>query len=152
MTSKIPSFIEWDDRLKFGILPVDKQHEQLVLLTNNLHLACLRGTETAYDNFITAIHKTVEYVRYHFTTEEKLMLLVEYPGYYDHKLEHESFIKEVLVQTRKFEINKHLVPNRFVYFLKEWILSHIAVSDKAMAEFIIQTKHYEKLLELFPRE
>ena len=143
-------FIEWDERFMFGIPPIDKQHEKLVQLTNNLHSACLRSKETAHYHFMEAAHKTVDYVRYHFTTEEKLMILVEYPGYGKHKTEHASFVMEILAQTQKYAVNSHLAPNRFVYYLKEWILSHIAVSDKSMAEFIIRTEYYEKLLLLFP--
>jgi hemerythrin len=89
-------------------------------------------------------------VRFHFASEEKLMILVEFPGYPEHKKEHTEFIKEVLSQTEKFNQSKHLVPNRFVYFLKEWILSHVAVCDKVMAEFFLKTKYYKKLELLFP--
>ena len=143
--------IEWNDRLEIGIRLVDRQHARLVDLTNNLHLACLRSSETANRFFINAAHEAVEYVQYHFSTEEKMMLLLDYPGYSTHKAQHQSFVKELLSQTSKFATGKNLVPNRFVYYLKEWVLSHIAVSDKAMADYILKMRQYKKLLDLFPQ-
>ena len=134
--------IEWNDRLKLGIPLVDRQHERLVDLTNILHIACLRSAETANHFFIKAAHDAVDYANYHFTTEEKMMIFLEYPGFQNHKKEHENFVKEVLNQEKKFTSDR-FVPNRFVYFLKEWILSHIAVSDKALAVYILGLKrHY----------
>ena len=143
-------FIEWDDRFRLGIPLIDKQHEKLIQLTNDLHVACLGSTETANGHFIDTIHEMVNYVHYHFSTEEKLMLLAGFPKYSTHKKEHTDFIKEVLIQAQTFTNNSHLVPNRFVHFLKEWILSHIAVCDKATVEFIHNTKCHEKLEQLYP--
>ena len=145
------TLVEWEDRFVIGIPIVDKQHQRLVELTNDLYLACLQNTETANRRFMEALHEAVEYVRYHFSTEEKMMLLLEFPDYVTHKKEHESFILEILAQTKKFTIKNHLVPNRFVHYLKEWILSHIALCDKAMADFFLHTKYHEKLVHLFPR-
>ena len=143
-------FVEWEERFNLGIPALDWQHQKLVQLTNDLHLACLQNPETAYSYFIETAHKMVTYVRYHFSTEEKLMLLLEFPEYPNHKKQHESFIKEVLNQNKKFIQKNHLVPNRFVHYLKEWILSHIAVYDKAMAAFFLSTKYHEKLERLLP--
>ena len=148
MKAKSQAFIEWDDRFKLGIQLIDRQHERLVFLTNNLHLACLHSTQTANHYFVDTIHQLVDYVNFHFTTEEKLMRLLEFEGYSIHKKGHESFIKEVLIQTEKFSQASHLVPNRFVHFLKDWILGHIAVCDKAMADFVLDSKYHKKLEQL----
>ena len=145
------AIIEWDERFPIGIPAIDGQHQRLVQLTNNLHSACRKNPETANHHFTENAHEMVTYVRYHFSTEEKLMLLLDFPGYSDHKKEHESFIREILIQNQKFSEEKHLVPNRLVRFFKEWILSHIADCDKAMAVFFLNTKYHEKLELLLPR-
>ena len=149
--NKVYSFIEWDARLILGIPLIDKQHEKLVQLTNNLHLACLQSTETASAGFMAAVREAVNYVQQHFTTEEKMMLLFDFPEFTAHKGKHEGFVIEFLTQTQKFINRRHLAPNRFVYFLKDWILSHIAVNDKVFAEFVLQTRQHEKLEQLFPK-
>ena len=143
--------IDWDNRLKLGIQVIDNQHEKLIELTNYLHYACLAGTKTANNIFIEAAHQAVKYVRYHFTTEEKLMILTGYPKYAFHKKEHDNFTKEVLTLAQKFNTNSHLIPNRFVHFLKDWVLSHIALCDKETVEYILTTNYQEKLDQLFSR-
>ena len=129
--------ITWEDRLKLGIPLVDSQHEHLIQITNNLHLACQRDTATANNHFIHTAHEAVRYVRYHFYTEEQLMLRFGFPEFSSHKKEHDVFSREVLKVTKNFSGEKRLVPNRFVAFLKEWVLSHIPVCDREMTEFII---------------
>ena len=130
---------------------IDAQHEKLVQLTNDLYLACLQNSETASIYFIEVVHKVVDYVRYHFTVEEKMMLLFEYPDYSSHKKEHENFVREILIETQKFSSKKHLVPNRYVQYLRDWILSHIAVCDKALADYILSVKDNHKIQRLFPK-
>ena len=146
------NIIDWDTRFKLSISVIDKQHHRLVQLTNRLHKACLESPETANQSFIETVREAAKYVRFHFSTEENLMLLVDFPGYAAHKKEHENFIREVITHHDKFNQAKYLVPNRFVLFLKEWILSHIAVCDKEMADFIIKTKYHKKLEQLFSEE
>ena len=143
------AFIEWDPRFMLGVPLIDGQHERLVQLTNNLHVACRDSKENANDCFIRVAHEAVNYVRYHFTTEEKMMLLLMFPEYTEHKKHHEIFIREVLHQTQMFANKKNLVPNRFVHFLRDWVLSHIAVRDKVFTEYILSLKNQEKLEMIF---
>ena len=145
------TFIKWEDRLVLGIPIIDKQHQRLVELTNNLYLSFSKNTKTANFRFVKTLHEAVEYMRYHFITEEKMMLLLEFPDYPAHKKEHESFIREVLARTKRINSRKHLVPHRFLHYLKRWIPSHIAVCDKALAKFFLHTDYHEKLALLFPK-
>ena len=148
---KTHTFIEWNACLIHGVKLIDNQHEKLVNLTNNLYIACCEGKETADQCFIETARETVKYVNYHFSTEEQMMLFLMYPHYQTHKKEHEKFIREILCQTQMFTEHKALVPNRFVQFLKDWVLSHIAVCDKALAEFVLNLKNRDKLEIIFSR-
>ena len=148
--TKSNSFIEWSVRLKIGIPLIDSQHQKLVNATNELHDACRQSREVAKSSFIDVARKVAAYVQYHFSVEEKMMLLLEFSDYPAHKREHELFVREILEQIKNFSNQKAFVPNRFVYFLKEWILSHIAVCDKAMAEYVLNLKNNKKLQRLFP--
>jgi hemerythrin len=134
------TFIEWDDRYSVGIPPIDDQHKELVRLTNDLYKGCLAGEEAARDYFITAIRGMVDYAKYHFSMEERLLQNVDYPEMAEHKREHEAFIKHILDEVTAFHAGKKFVPNVFVRYLKDWILSHIAVEDKKYAAFILNLK------------
>ncbi|MDR1248507.1 MAG: bacteriohemerythrin [Treponema sp.] len=132
--------VEWDDRYSVGIPLIDGQHKELIRLTNELYKSCLAGGEAAGASFITAVKGTVDYVNYHFRMEEKLLQTVKYPEFAEHKKQHEEFVKQILEEAQSFEEGKKFVPNVFVRYLRDWILSHIAVMDKKYAAYILEMK------------
>ncbi|MDR1301418.1 MAG: bacteriohemerythrin [Treponema sp.] len=135
--------VEWDDRYLVGISFIDEQHKELINLTNMLYAGCLEGNATAY--FMQTIHGTVDYVKYHFSAEEKLLESVNYPDIVNHKREHEGFVKNIFEQVKSFEAGKKFVPNEFVRYLKDWILTHIALTDKKYAQYILNLKKQGRL-------
>ena len=148
---KKQAFIEWNTRLTHGVELIDDQHKILVHHTNTLYLACLESNDSAKNCFIEIAREMVNYVHYHFSTEEHMMRLLMYPNYHNHRKEHEKFIREILRQTQMFAEQKKLVPYHYVMFLKDWIYSHIAVRDKTLAEYILNMEDSEKLQILLSR-
>ena len=138
MTEK--PFVEWEERYSIGIPIIDEQHKELLRLTNDLYEACRKGDVAASSNFKSAFPSVVEYVKLHFTTEEQLMDRVNYPKLGGHKKEHESFIRKVLEGVKEFESGKNFVPNAFVRYLRDWVLTHIALSDNDYADYIFKLK------------
>jgi hemerythrin len=132
--------VEWATRYKIGIPVIDEQHKKLINMTNDLYMACRGGVGAANAYFRTTVRKAVDYVRFHFSTEEKILERISYPGITAHKKEHEDFVKEILRQVQAFEEGKQFVPNNFVRFLRDWVLTHIAVSDKQYAEYLLNLK------------
>jgi hemerythrin len=139
--------VEWDNKYSIGIRMIDDQHKELITLTNTLFKGCLIGTDTAIAYFLGTIRGTVEYVKYHFTAEEKLLEEIEYPLplLERHKEQHRSFVLKILEDVKSFQDGKKFVPNAFVRYLKDWILSHIAVMDKQYAVYIENYKTRESL-------
>ena len=133
-------FIVWEERYAIGIPKVDEQHKKLLGLTNELYEACRKGDEAARARFKDAIHSTVDYVKFHFSDEEKILEGVKYPKIAEHKKEHESFVRQVFEEVRAFEAGKTFVPNAFVRYLRDWILTHIAMTDKQYADYIFKLK------------
>jgi hemerythrin len=132
--------VEWDDRYSIGIPLVDEQHKELIRLTNSLYESCLQGDEAARENFKAAIRELVDYVKFHFGAEEQILKNIKYPGFTVHKKQHEDFVRQVLEEVRNFEEGKKFVPNVFVRFLRDWILTHIAMEDTKYAEYIVALK------------
>jgi hemerythrin len=138
-------FVEWDDRFSVGIPLVDSQHKQLIVMTNALYLACSYNTAAAKAQFQNTVHQAVAYVKYHFSTEEQIMEKTAYPGMADHKKQHADFVQTVFDNVKAFEEGKNFVPNQFVRFLKDWVLSHIAITDSKLGDFLIKLQKEGKL-------
>jgi hemerythrin len=133
-------FVEWDDRYTTGIQLLDDQHKELIRFTGELFNNCNAGDAEANEAFKKTAHAAVEYVKKHFSAEEKMFENIKYPLAAEHKKQHEAFVKRVLDDVRKFEEGRNFVPLAFARFLREWILTHIAVHDKQYADFIKNLK------------
>lgn len=130
------SFVEWEERYSVGIASIDNQHKKLVDFTNALFEGCRQGQEFAADSFKSTLKDVVLYVKEHFQTEEKLFEQFAYPDTDAHRKQHQAFVYKVLEEVANFENNQKFVPNKFVRFLRDWLLEHIAVSDQAYSEFL----------------
>jgi hemerythrin len=128
-------YVQWDDCYSVGIELLDKQHKDLFDFTNELYTGCRKGETAAREHFIETLHATVDYVTNHFSTEERMMEKTQYPDTAKHKKEHADFVKKVMESQKELEEGKRGVAIKFVQFLKDWIVSHIAVCDKTMAEY-----------------
>ncbi|MDR1374574.1 MAG: bacteriohemerythrin [Treponema sp.] len=122
--------VNWSPTFSVGIRLIDDQHRELLNLTNNLFKHCVgdEAAERAY--FQKVIQEAINYVKVHFATEETIMLRTGFEGYREHKREHDAFVLTVLEQVKDFNEGKKFNLINFTKFLKEWVLTHIAVSDK----------------------
>jgi len=137
---KDKEIVIWDDKYATGIEMIDDQHRQLVELTNQLYLACLAGEEVLQTVFKDALHRMVEYVRFHFSAELKLLSAIDYPDYHNHKNMHDNLVNDILEAAKDFNEGKKFVPNNFVRTLKDWVFGHIAVYDKIYAAYVREQK------------
>jgi len=129
-------YVQWDDSYSIGIDLIDKQHKHLFDFTNMLYEGCRRGETAAKEHFVETLHKTVDYVTGHFSTEERIMEKINYPDTANHKKEHTDFVKKVMESQKDLEEGKKGVAIKFVQFLRDWILSHIAVCDKKFGDYL----------------
>ncbi|MDR1025219.1 MAG: bacteriohemerythrin [Treponema sp.] len=138
-------FVEWDDRYSVGIPLIDEQHKELIRLTNELYQGCLTGDDEAREFFFNAARGATDYVKYHFSAEERMMENIKYPYLAEHRRRHEDFIIKVLEDVKSFQGGRKFVPNNFVRFLRDWILSHIAIEDTRYARYIMELKRQGRL-------
>jgi len=140
--------VSWSAKYATGISTIDKQHRELVDLTNVLFRACLHMGENIDTAFRTAMSNLVKYVRFHFSDEQTLLKRIGFPGCTEHEKEHDDLIKEILEASKNYGAGKKYVPNYCVRMLKDWIFSHIAVSDLVYSTYVREQKKKGLLTDL----
>jgi len=149
---KNTEIVYWEDKYATGIELIDNQHRQLVELTNQLFLASFAGEEVLSTVFKDAMGRMVEYVRFHFTAELKLLNAIGYPDYHNHKKMHDDLVYEILDAAKEYDEGKKWVPNNFVRTLKDWIFGHIAVYDKIYAAYVADRRRKGDITEKMLKE
>jgi hemerythrin len=130
-------YVVWSKSYETGIPMIDSQHKKLLSLTNQLYDACLAGRDTATEFFLVAVHEFVDYTKKHFSAEEELMAQSGYSRLAEHKAKHDEFTKKLLTETQDMKAGKPMVPLSFLHYLRDWILSHIAIDDM---DFVYHSK------------
>lgn len=126
-------FFPWKDDYSVGVEKLDKQHQQLVGLLNQLYEAMEagKGREALKQVFDGLLRYTNE----HFLTEESLMQLYGYPGVQEHRDKHEKMTRHVQDLVQQYEAGTLQHPVRITDFLKQWLARHIMETDKAYGPF-----------------
>ena len=134
----VPTIVNWDIKYSTGINLIDAQHQQLIILTNQLYAACFAKEDELEIAFKAAMKRMVEYVRFHLSAEVKFLEGVKYPDSRNHKKMHDTLIQNILDTVKSHDEGKKFVPNNFVRTLVDWIFGHIAFYDKAYSVYIME--------------
>ena len=138
MSKSKSELVTWSPTFSVGVKLVDDQHKFLLNLVNDMfnHVTGDEVEEREY--FKKIIKQAVDYVKTHFSTEEKIMLHTNFPGYMEHKKAHDAFVLTVVENIKLFESGKRWVLADFTKYLKEWVLTHIAIMDKQYFNYFKQ--------------
>ena len=128
--------VTWNDTYLVGNEQIDEQHKGLVKMTNEFYAGVQMGGLMAKVFFMKTIQGAVQYVKTHFATEEEIMQKAAYPLFSEHKKQHEDFVAEVAQQVHLYEKEDNPDPAGFVKYLMDWVLQHIAESDKKYMPYI----------------
>ncbi|MFP4556545.1 MAG: bacteriohemerythrin [Bacteroidales bacterium] len=125
-------FFEWDNRFVSGNKIIDDDHKKLVGLINELYTEMSSGDgENVVGNIINQLSN---YAETHFKNEELLMKKFDYPEYYKHKAQHDTFAKKVASFAKKSK--KDSISIEVASFLKEWMTKHILLDDKKVIDYM----------------
>ncbi len=127
--------VKWDEeKYDVGVKAFNSHHKRLVDIINLLH-STVDGSNNL--NHISVIYKELlDYTKYHFEVEEKLMLKYKYDNYHLQRLEHKRFVDSLTESYEKFKTEFYIVELlELIDFLGDWILDHILNTDKQYKEF-----------------
>lgn len=124
----------WDDKLKTNHPAIDIDHKKLVDLVNQLGDAMQSGKGKEVCGRV--LSDLINYTKTHFAMEERLMATHRYAQANEHKAEHAKLLKEVADFKAKFDSGALTVTASLLTFLRDWLVKHISISDKALAAAI----------------
>jgi hemerythrin len=122
----------WREAYSVHIPQIDGQHQQLVVLINELHAAMLQGTGNNALGHI--LDELVRYAQSHFAFEEALLQERGYSALAAHRAEHQRLTQQVLDLQARFRSGKVVMSVPVMQFLKEWLASHILTRDMQYAK------------------
>lgn len=132
------SIVVWDGSLKVGVETIDAQHKQLFEVVNSLHRKVQR--QGNWTDFYTTLDSLNYYVKYHFTTEERLLREHGYPELDDHIAEHDTFRERARsLENPDTSGEPSTLLLETLTFMLEWVVRHIQVEDRKYAAFLRQT-------------
>ena len=122
----------WSDQFRTGNEKIDKQHQRLVQIINNLGESLQIGAENNVR--LGLLNDLVEYTRYHFSYEEQFMQEHHYAeeDLQNHLKIHQQFVDKILQAQQDYLLQPEKVSDDLLDFLVDWLTNHILRMDKNM--------------------
>ncbi|MBE0627347.1 MAG: bacteriohemerythrin [Burkholderiales bacterium] len=124
----------WRDAFSIKVAQMDGHHRHLIEIANAIieHL----HAEVDQESLLKAIDALVDYTQYHFSAEEKLMALYNYPGARGHGNKHGQLILQVAGFRQG--VLEGRVPDKssFMHFFKTWMVRHVLDEDRKYGAFL----------------
>jgi hemerythrin-like metal-binding protein len=131
MATTAAQIFPWRTEYSVRIPQIDAQHQQLVALINELHMAMMEGNgKPALTHILSEL---VRYAENHFAYEETMLQQRGYSGLTGHRLEHKALMGQVYELRDQFASGKTMLTIKVMQFLKEWLANHILTRDMAYA-------------------
>eukprot|EP00727_Mastigamoeba_balamuthi_P003511 m51a1_g13157 hypothetical protein (261) ;mRNA; f:37880-38905 len=133
--------LEWMRKYSIGIFEIDVQHKKLFDIIFTLQ----KLKDHNYDGAEAVIGGCIDYTKYHFATEEKLMKVAGYPGFPKQKSEHKTFVDKCLEAVYSFDFGDMPAIDRFSDFLFDWLVQHIQDSDHELGDWLLSPDNTDAL-------
>ncbi len=127
------SIMKWSEEFSVGNGKMDAQHKRLFGLINKVYgaLQSGKGNEQA----LAILEELADYTQTHFSEEEALMRLYNYPGLDEQVETHRAFVQKVVDLQESARKGQPLGARVFI-FLKDWLTTHICKLDKQYSDYL----------------
>ena len=128
--------VEWNDSYSVQNAVMDKQHQKLFDLLNNLHEAMGQGK--GKEALPVVLASLVQYTKTHFADEEALLQKHNYPDLVTQKKEHAALIAQIADLQQQFQSEDFSTGMKTRDFLRRWLVDHIKGHDQKYGIFLSQ--------------
>lgn len=130
------ALLVWDEKYSVGVKVWDEQHAVLIGILNDFHSAVLRGHAQSATGPL--LEKLLEYVHYHFSTEERMMTAAGHPMLPQHRAIHLELTAQVVEFVGRYEDGDTTISIPLLKFLRDWLKNHILKEDRVCAAWMNQ--------------
>lgn len=130
------SLIIWDDSFSVGINTIDEQHKKLIAIINKLHTAMKEGQSHIILEEI--LRELTDYVKTHFSFEERHFAHFHYESSDLHKNQHNEFVLKISSFERQFKAGELSLSIEIMNYLMKWLTNHIKIEDKKYSKLFIE--------------
>ena len=126
--------MKWSESLSVNVIEIDKQHQHLIGVVNELHDAMgkRKGKEVLGKTF----NGLIGYAEDHFITEEKYFDQFGYPDADSHKNEHTKFVKKLAEFKVRYDGGVQGLTIDLMNFLVNWLHNHLLTFDMEYRPFL----------------
>ena len=128
--------ITWNEGLSVHVSEMDRQHQKLIQLINELNDAMGQGK--GKEVIGQTLSGLINYTKLHFGEEEKLFDRFNYPEKETQKKMHQKFAEKVLEFKKQLETGNMTLSIPVMNFLSDWLKKHIQIEDKKYGPFFNQ--------------
>jgi hemerythrin len=132
-------FIKLSYEYLLDVPELDKQHKELAKRLNNAIKHCTGKKNDEKKFYFQTMGKSINYIRNHFETEEKILCKTKYENTEKHKLEHKKILDELIKMNDDIEKNK--VELDLFYLtasIREMVMKHIQTYDIVAKKYFIE--------------
>jgi len=126
--------IQWKDEYSVGIAHIDQDHKKLINLLNKFTVAYDHAMSEEFEK--EALNALIDYTKYHFKREEKMMRDNDYPDFIAHQAKHKEMIDQVNSFVDLYNDKGHDALKDISEFLTVWLISHINGTDKEYSQYL----------------
>jgi hemerythrin-like metal-binding protein len=120
--------IEWTQNLSVSVKLLDKQHQTLLAIMNEMYEALDKGIEKIVIGKILA--ELTDFAKFHFATEEKYFEMYHYEGTTEHIIEHKKILTKVSELSEQQKAGENLLAIEVLFFLEDWLKQHLMKVDR----------------------
>jgi len=128
------NMVIWNPAWETGITLIDQQHQALLAQFEALLVAIHENHPD--DRIPSLLQFLADYVNTHFSMEEGLMQVADYPGIAGHKAIHDRMRTRVGQLVEAAKGNPATLTEEVIDFLTDWLLRHINEEDRRMAQHV----------------
>lgn len=123
----------WDASFALEVGIMNEHHQRLVGLLNAAYDAIQLNDSHGMTHIVDEL---LDYATYHFSTEADLMHQCDYPSQASHLEQHGYFFRHIDDLQKRLHAREALHNLQIVIFLKDWLMEHILVTDRELADYL----------------